>query len=811
MRARKSTTILAIRVGALAGAVCVVLGVVLLPWAAVQAAVTKAGTPSPSATVTPSPSPSATPSPNTSTSKPAPGHTTKPKPKPKPGPTGVPHAPAGGAVFRGPKMYDPSTHKLFSVHSYVTVSQVSSLVNQVVQVDWQGFTPSSSVTYNADSTDYPVMVAECSGSHPVSWNQCFGANNGGVPATNSPYGPMNTSYATTAGNGTGETPIQLLTGEQDQQLGCDLGKPCSLVIVPSEGGNIFETPVNCNDHSMDAGLSDTGSIAFTSSYGTCSWRDRIIVPLHFARTPNDCPVRNPDFTAIGSPMLARAMASWQSGLCSISNPVSIQYDSAQSEPLARTDFQDGEDDVALTTLPAQGASKYPFTYAPVAISAESIAYWVDNPNNGKPVTNIKLDQRLVLKLLTQSYNFENEGCGHGVIPTTGVGCDNAVDGDPLSLFADPEFKQLNPHVASVGDGFQIPTVLSGESDMTWELTNWIEANPGAAAFAKGGFDPWGEHINTDYEGMQMPTDSLNSMDPYPPIAHRYSPTYPLSQVATYQVDNWYPATDWQQDLFGNYDALVPEIPGNRALFAILDQADAQLFQLPVAALQNADGQYVTPTDASMTAAVNGMITARNGITENLSQTRKVPGAYPLTMVIYAMVPTGGVSKQTAAKIAQWLDFVAGPGQQSGNAPGQLPPGFLPLTAKMRAETLKAATEVLDQSGDKKSGGTSGSKTATSAGTSTSPAATASPAPSPTSTQPTVSLGYTTNPPTSGAARYALPILLITAGLLAVAGSFALLVGRNGVALVWLRRLGTSRLRLPKQALPQRWLPRRGKP
>ncbi len=110
--------------------------------------------------------------------------------------------------------------------------------------------------------------------------------------------------------------------------------------------------------------------------------------------------------------------------------------------------------MALTTLPspAKGAA-HPFTYAPVAISAESVVFWMDNPKTGKPLTHIKLDPRLIAKLLTQSYDFEFESCGKGIVPKGVVGCDNAVDNNPSSLFADPEFAKLNPRIATVGDGF----------------------------------------------------------------------------------------------------------------------------------------------------------------------------------------------------------------------------------------------------------------------------------------------------------------------------------------------------------------------
>ena len=54
-----------------------------------------------------------------------------------------------------------------------------------------------------------------------------------------------------------------------------------------------------------------------------------------------------------------------------------------------------------------------------------------------------------------------------------------MDGNPKNLYADPEFQKLNPTVwqnASQPSGYEIPVVLSGDSDMTWETTSWIASN-----------------------------------------------------------------------------------------------------------------------------------------------------------------------------------------------------------------------------------------------------------------------------------------------------------------------------------------------
>jgi hypothetical protein len=710
--------------------------------------------------------------------------------------TGAPStsAASAGTKVTGPRMWNPVTQRRFARHATVTVSQTTSLVNQVVRVSWTGFTPSGNVLYDPDATDYPVMVAECNTDRPRFWRQCYGANNGGVEGAFGAFGPMNTAYATTSPNGTGQVDIQVLTALENQLLDCGVHHPCSLIIVPSQGGNTLESPAVCSDHSVDAGGTDEGQYAFSSQTGQCSWADRIIVPLSFAPAPTNCPIRNANFTALGSPMLARAMYQWLAALCAGANPLTVTYNAEITEPEAIQDVPLGLGDIALTTRPgpAHILGKRTYTYAPVAISAVSIAYWVDNPVTGEPVTKLKLDPRLVAKLLTQSYDFQNEGCGHGA-PPKGIGCDGAVDGNPFSLFADPEFKQLNPRVQTpvgFGAAFQVPTVESGESDMTWETTRWIASNPAAAGFMQGQFDPWGMHLNTDYLGLKYPVNSFTSQDNFPVIEHKYSPVFPLSAVAGYQVANWDPGTDYEKDQYGNFPKDPIQIPGERGLFAILDQGDAAAFRFPVAEIENSKGRYVVPSDKSMAAALPAMVASgSNHITQDVDYAKLKAGAYPLTMVIYAMVPTSGVSAAKASAIARFLDFVAGPGQVRGDLPGDLPPGYLPLPASLRAQTEQAATKVLDQAG-----GSSPSPSAT-APTGSPTAAPASPTPTP---PPRPGQGIVTitlrSAQTTGLSRYVFPVLLIAGGVAALAGASSLVVAAAGTAVAGrLRRRRRVRL------------------
>jgi hypothetical protein len=748
---------------------------------------TLTATPSPSTspTVTPTATPSTTPTKKpTPTPSPTPTKTKKPKPK-KPKPKKPkPPKPLPGTTVTGQHMYIPgTTNGHYATASTVTVSQTTNLVNQMVQVSWTGFTPSSQPTYDSTSTDYPVMIAECKGLNPTNPNDCYDATNGGEPATFGQYGPGNTAFATTESDGTGTADIQLFTQVQNQFLNCNETTPCSLVVVPAQGGDSldFAKPV-CSNHDVDQGGTDTGQYAFTAinsaaftANGYCSWIKRIVIPLYFSPTPSGCPLRAADFTAGGSPMLANAMQSWQVGMCFGSGSVELQYNGSLNESEARNYFAEGTDDVAFTTLPLTGGSTTrPYTYAPVAVAATSVGYWVDNANTGQPFTNIKLDARLLTKMLTTSYSFTDDSCPNG--GGGGFGCDNGVDNNPQNLYADPEFQKLNPSVgqnASQPSGFEIPMVLSGNSDMTWETTSWIASDPAASSFLAGQFDPWGMHVNTYYLGLKYPINGFLPMDPYFPVSTQYAPVYPLSTLASDMALNQQPGTqDVKDTVTGNYDSLPPQVTGDRDLWSVIDSADAERFLIPQAALENAAGKFVEPTDASMTAAVKDMTKTSAG-TLQTNYTTTDPAAYPLTMVIYAVVPTGGISKTKAAAISQFLDYVANQGQQPGTGTGQLPAGYLPLPQNLRAQTLKVATEVLDRTGNPKPA--KSPKPSPSPSPTPTPSKSASASSSSTARSVVVSFSQ----PNAAGLSWVVLALLISGAVLLIAGPTALVYGSPG--------------------------------
>lgn len=751
-----------------------------------------------------------------------------------------PPAPKLGVTVTGPQMYVPKTKDShYSCHSTVTVSQTKDLVNQTVKVSWTGFTPtkptpfSGGIPYSNQYSVYPVEVAECQGDSPGAdpadlASHCYYAANSGAPYTNGKYGPSNDAWAITSAQGTGTVDIQIETFQQNQQLNCSATQDCSLLIMPVQGGipgsqpgYPITVPTNCSNHSYDLnGDSSVGANAYGTAqttlqppaglYGdTCSWPDRIVVPLRFAAIAKNCGFSNPAFSVAGSPMMVRAMTSWQSGLCNGAHPDPISYNGSVEEPEARSVFQQGGDDVALTTDPASGPGKYPYTYAPVGIAAAAVAYWVDDTKTGQPYTNLELTPLLLTKMLTQSYEYGASSPGFACTPqelqnppTTAPGCDRGVLHDPPNLFADPEFRKVNPglHLDEVQTSvLGIPTVQEGNSDMTWEVTRWIAADQASTSFLAGNVDAWGEHVNTSYLNTQYPTQQFIAKDGTGPVAYTYQPVAPPSRVAAYMADNQPSGNNWVtgpcigSSMQNCPQPFTEETPGQRQLIAVLGTPDAAVFAMPTMKIENAAQKYVAPTAASMTAAVNNMVAnGSNGITKAYNEAAKNPSAYPLTMVVYAMVPTGGISRHKASKIAQWLDYVAGPGEHQGMLPGQLPPGYLPLTKSMRAQTLKAAYDVLHQTGDHSSNGNGGSGgngnggggggaggNGTGGSGSGHNGSSGKPSTTTGSGNPKNAANASFSSPFSGTGRLVLVILLIVGGLLALAGPAAIVLGKPG--------------------------------
>ncbi len=333
----------------------------------------------------------------------------------------------------------------------MTVSQTKDLTNQMVQVSWTGFTPSSQLTYDNTATDYPVMIAECTGLDPDQPDECYGATNGGEPAS---FGAVRAEQHVLRhheSDGTGTADILLFTSVQNQYLDCGATHPCSLVVVPSQGGDSldFATP-DCANHTEDTGGTDLGQYAFTpitsASYtanGLCSWQKRIVIPLYFAPTPTGCPLRAADFTR------RRLADAGRRDAAVADRPLLRQRlgrDAVQrvaerergAQLLRRGHRRRGVHDAA--DVRADRSTRTSTRRSRCRPRRSGTGWTTRTP--ASRTRRSSSTPGCCTKMLTTSYAYTNDACPNG--GSAAFGCDNAVDDNPQNLYADPEFQQAQP-------------------------------------------------------------------------------------------------------------------------------------------------------------------------------------------------------------------------------------------------------------------------------------------------------------------------------------------------------------------------------
>ncbi|MFC8723215.1 hypothetical protein ACFUEL_38100, partial [Kitasatospora sp. NPDC057198] len=798
------------------------------------------------------------------------------------GPGVQPARAASGMEVEGPKRFDPATGQ-DGAPGRVTVSQANDLRNQVVHVSWTGLTPTVDfmnqpvqvISPFAGGVYYAIRIYQCKGENPRIID-CYGSTLYGgdeskgflqdtPEAGTSPEFPSNMVIAATRPDGTGEADIELWTATQSQGLGCDSTHKCSLVIEPNYGGDTMgagsypEFAINCDDHSADMDFNfDTASDAsfrlrpIDTNYMTgeaCAWKRHITVPLDFAPTPDACTAGDADFSAIGLEMADRAMQQWRTGGCLDADPLRVQYSVGNGEPQARASFlRRSGADVALTSVPSTDPPTRPYVYAPLANSAVSVVFVIDDSATHRQVRRVRLNQRLLAKMLTQTYRQYN------------TDDTETVRGNPLCIFDDEEFRKLNaetaPGVTWPGCGNvanSAPIVVGGTTDLVHRLTEWIAADPDAGQFLQGAPDPWGTRVNTRFLPPAFtgyPVDSFQALDYSGQNNHKQYEWNPvlggLGQVLRMVLENRLSCQLPYVNADGQHEKCFTMPPGSRALFAVMDSGGAQAMNLPEVELPNGAGQFTTPTITSMQAAAKDMPFDETTGTQQLpydeedSAYAKDPKAYPLTMVQYAMLPTEGLGQAKAAAVSRFVRTVTDPGQGQvyGRAPGQLAFGYAALTKAQTAQAKAAADHVAAQDGGtpgkpadtgteggggsgSDGGGTGGSTggssgglggsvggtdgtgtgdagTASGTGTGTGsgavqvaasgrPSGSASPGPA------TAPVGQAA-PDRAGTARLLLPVILATGAVLLVGGPAALFLGgtpaganlRRGAGRLWLR-------------------------
>jgi hypothetical protein len=588
--------------------------------------------------------------------------------------------------------------------------------------------------------------------------------------------PSNETFAGTSVDGTGATNFLIFTNQDHPSLGCSQTVACALVAVPIEGiscdpagqnapaadrptgSDLTQATANCETTgSFQPGqplpTQATGAKAVSGYlwWSASNWRNRITVPLSFGPPDNACDLVNAsqdELDMFGSGLMTQATTQWAPTFC-LNKKYNFNFNhSASPEPLARNQLFSGAIEAALTS--ESGTYAKPTVNAPVGVTGFGIAFDIDD-NNSQPVTNLKLDARLLAKLLTESYPaVSNVKLGYPKRKNPDGSQTATLSNNPYTLGTDPEFQALNPGIpARVLSPAATLLALNSSSDEIHALTDYINADPEARAWLNGTPDPWGMRVNPNYQNISLPVDTWPLLDTYDPSSFYTlqqcpdsGPLLPLvaaptSRLALISQDMQYAISQSQTtcnatnlnsqngDFTGN--TMVAEgrqAVGHRFMLGLVSLGDAARYGLSLASLETqtaspwdpswgqfTDGTgrtFVAPTNASLKTAADLLTQdSTTGIWpipySDLHTASDAAKAYPGTMVVYAAIPTKGLPKNDALHYSQVLTYAASAGQVPGPNQGQLPDGYLPMTAAnglgaMVDYTNKAATLVAAQQG-----------------------------------------------------------------------------------------------------------------
>ncbi|WP_435741925.1 hypothetical protein [Nocardioides sp. SYSU DS0663] len=553
--------------------------------------------------------------------------------------------------------------------------------------------------------------------------------------------------AFTEPDGTGSVQFEVRSDVENESLGCNHQVACSVVVIPIVGLSCDRpsTPQTNGDQACRrGGRFAPGSSNFAGEgidqavgpalwWSASNWRHRFSIPITFGLPPDTCDIRDPRPPTgfYGSELLAQAALQWSPAYCLAKDRFKFQLNQ-MSDEAGWNLMESGGGAAAAVSSEHERRGPDPVGYAPTAITGFSIAYAIDEPDNGGEYTRLRLNARLLAKLLTQSYLGSDLGRGHP-----------GIEGNPLAIMNDPEFQKLNPGLATTTQEAGATLLsLSNGSDVVEQLTAYLAEDPDARAFVSGKPDPWGMRVNPEYRGIELPRAEWPLLDTYVPktentcrqenpavyFTQLAAPVTTLRKISGALLDahpNVQTRCEFdqstQQYKLGRVDR---QSFGSRFMLGLTSLGDAARYGLRSASLQTKPGRYVAPNDASLAAAIR--LARQKGRMQpfvlDQGDVRRSGAAYPGTMVVYTAARLRGMPEDDAAKVAQFIRVATTEGQRPGSGNGELPDGYLPIrrtgvTAALFESAQEVAAAVAAQrtpaggagpaAGDGPGGGTSG--------------------------------------------------------------------------------------------------------
>ena len=464
------------------------------------------------------------------------------------------------------------------------------------------------------------------------------------------------------------------------------------------GTFLCNTSNPCSIDVIDTGSNGTGSLVPTDT-------NTAVLPFTFAPSTSGCPTATTlnSESEFGIDVLLPVQARMS---CSSSQPT-FAFNTAIDGLSALTDLSHGETQIAFSDDPQQADQQAilqagHFAMIPIALSANVLAFKAQMFANQVlyPANSLELTPAMAAGLLTTA--FQNPANADMVdCPTSGCQIPPCLPhlrgqaGPPqCSLFT----------MRNYVPGFIAPQsyagfVRSDTSGANGQVLDWVCHASNMPVTALG--QTWNE-LKTPSKVLEAglslngtPVTSCPNSDQFPPVPAGGSAYTSYS--------------DPSQQALKMTAYVGPGLGGANinAAFGAMNWADARYYGMSVAALENSSGNFELPTTSSLDAAIPQP--AQPNADGSVTVSPSASDAYPMTTVIYAIVPTDTYSSTDAANVAEYLTQLLT--LTGGSSSSDLPDGFAPLPGWLYQQALAAiAADVHVGSSSPSGGGGTGSTT-----------------------------------------------------------------------------------------------------
>ncbi len=527
-------------------------------------------------------------------------------------------------------------------------------------------------------------------------------------------------------DGAGSVEFEVRSDVENESLGCNNVVECTIVVIPINGLSCdppSEPATIADDACRKGGRFAPGTSNFANDgvdlavspslwWSASNWANRFSIPITFGLPPDTCDILDPRPPTgfYGSELLAQASLQWSPAYCLDKKRFKFQHNQ-MSDEAGWSLMEGGGGAAAVVSSKHERRGDDPVGYAPTAVSGFSVGYVIDKPDNQGELTNLRLNARLIAKLMTQSYLGSDLGRGHP-----------GMAGNPLAIMNDPEFIALNPGLSQVSQEAGATLLsLSNSSDVIEQLTDYIAHDKSAMDFIDGNPDQWGMKVNPSYKRIELPRAEWPLLDDFIPTTENAcrqnnpavyftqiaAPVTAMRKIAEALLDGW-PNVQTRCDVeLGTGGYRIGRIDrqsfGARFMLGVVSLGDVERYGLRSAALETSRGKFVAPSDASLSAgvALSEQKKALEPFLIDQGEVRRSGNAYPGTMIVYTAAKTSNLLAGDAAKVAQFIRVSTSEGQHPGTGNGELPAGFLAIkksgvTGKLYAEAQRVATAVEKQ-------------------------------------------------------------------------------------------------------------------